>query len=330
MAEFGRRLRVWLGGQTGMRVQKWLSIGISVILLLVLSHAMAEVGWRQIWDALPAAPLFYLLFAASYVCTPIFDWIIYRGWWRIGWRGIAVFVRKRVMNEALLSYSGETWLLIWAHRWLGLDFDPHAPRQPLLGRNGGAADPRQRPFAAIKDVAITSGLAGNLLTLLMLVLTLTMGSGMIIADALDQKTLNILASSFLLLILLNLGIVLLRGRVMSLSAQENLRLLRLHLARVSLTQGLLVLSWIVALPAIGMQTWVLLGAMRMIISRMPLPNKELLFAALAVQLTGDQSVAVAALMALQGAMHLFCHGIAYGAAAMLDASGKVRRPAPSR
>ena len=51
---------------------------------------------------------------------------------------------------------------------------------------------------------------------------------------------------------------------------------------------LLVATWFVALPLIGVGTWLVLGALRLVIGRMPVPNKELLFAALAVSLTVEQ------------------------------------------
>jgi len=53
---------------------------------------------------------------------------------------------------------------------------------------------------------------------------------------------------------------------------------------------------------------------------MPIPNKELLFAALAVALTGDASIEVAALMAAQGALHLIFHGLAWTAASAIEAT----------
>ena len=81
---------------------------------------------------------------------------------------------------------------------------------------------------------------------------------------------------------------------------------------------LITASWIVALPQIDIDTWILLGALRMVIGRLPLPNKELLFAAIAVSLTGDASVEVAALMAAQGALHLVFHGVAWLAASAIE------------
>ena len=84
-------------------------------------------------------------------------------------------------------------------------------------------------------------------------------------------------------------------------------------------------SWAAALPAIDAETWFLLGALRMVIGRMPVPNKDILFAAIAVSLAGDAAIEVAALMAAQGALTLVFHGVAWAAAAAQEA---VVKPAP--
>ena len=52
---------------------------------------------------------------------------------------------------------------------------------------------------------------------------------------------------------------------------------------------------------------------------MPIPNKDILFAAIAVSLTADSSVEVAALMAAQGALILIFHAVAWAFAAIQEA-----------
>ena len=83
-----------------------------------------------------------------------------------------------------------------------------------------------------------------------------------------------------------------------------------------------VIPWTqsVGLPEVGIGTWLILGALRLVIMRMPVPNKEILFAALAADLTGQASVQVAALMAAQGVLWLACHGLAWVVALIIDKS----------
>ncbi|WP_199554356.1 hypothetical protein [Sandaracinobacteroides hominis] len=312
-------VRQWMDGPSGKRAQRFFSGSLSILILWLLASSIAEIGWRQVLAALPANPLFWLCFAGAYFILPLTDWFIYRRWWKLGWRDIGVFLKMRVMNEALVSYSGHTYLLIWAAERMGIAFDPKAPPPRILGRGDGqGVDPATSPFAAVKDMAITSGLAGNLGTLIMLLLALGLGGNAVVGEAFDRRTLDILIWSFGAMILLNIGIVAFRGRVMSLPVKENMFAFRWHLFRLLLGHALLVLSWVVALPMIPFGSWFQLGALRQVVARMPLPNKELLFAAIAVSIAGEASVEVAALMAAQGALHLVFHGISWAMALAIE------------
>lgn len=314
-------VRGWFETPPGKRLQRIVSLGLSILILVILFRAIAGIGWRQVVAALPASPWFWLCFTLSYLLLPIIDWWIYRRWWTLRWRSIAVFLKMRVLNEALFSYAGHTYLMVWAADRFGIVFDPDVPAARLLGRGDGpGVDPATSPFAAVKDMAITSGLAGNLMTLLMLLLALLLDNDGVLAAAIDPAALKTLVWTFGVLIVLNIGIVVQRNRVMSLPPAENMRAFWWHLFRVTAAHFLFVATWIIALPAIGIATWILLGALRLVIGRMPLPNKELLFAAVAVGLTGEASVALAALMAAQGALHLVFHGLAWIAAAGIEAT----------
>jgi hypothetical protein len=307
-------------------LQRGFSALLSILILGLLADAIAQVGWRNVLAALPANPLFWILFVGSYALPPLVDWFIYRRWWSLGAGSTAVFLKMRVMNEALFSYSGHTYLLVWAANRLGVEFDPTKPPPRILGRGDGpGVDPATSPFAAVKDMAITSGLAGNLATLLMLVAAVLMGGEVVLNEAVDPSTMKILLWSFAAMIALNIGILAFRGKVMSIPVRENLFAFRWHLLRVLLAHIALVASWVVALPHIPFGTWFLLGALRMVIGRMPLPNKELLFAAIAVGLTGDAAADVAALMAAQGALHLVLHAVSWLAASAIEARAAERK-----
>ena len=322
------RLQTWADSPLASRIRKGFNGLLSLLILLLLARAIAQVGWDQVIAVIPASLLFWLLFVGSYLLHPLVDWYIYRYWWKFGWRDLGVFLRMRVMNDALFSYSGHTYLLVWAARRMGIQFDPDGPRQRIFGRGDGpGVDPAANPFAAVKDMAITSGLAGNFATLVLLLLALSMDGASVLSAALDPRTLHVLLWSFVGLIVLNIGILAFRGQVMSLPVKENLFSFRWHLFRVLAVQALLVGSWAVALPGIGFQNWFLLGALRMVIMRMPVPNKEILFAALAVSLVEDASLEVAALMAAQGALQLVFHAVSWAAAVALEATAARKEPA---
>ena len=314
-AAFGQ----WFSTPAGMRVKRIGTILLSVVIILILVRSIADIGWQEVLHALPASPAFWLAYLASYFIQPVVDFLIYRRWWVFGWKGIAVFLKKRVMNESLIAYSGETYLMAWAAKLLDFEFDPNAKQAPILGRDGGEGlDPREHPLAAIKDVNITSGLAGNLVTLLMLLVALAMGGDEVLSDTLDPDMMRRLSIGFAMLVLLSLSILGFRNRVFSLPTRENLWSGWMHFGRVSAQHVLFTLSWIIALPMIPLDVWILLGALRLVIMRLPVPNKEILFAAIAVSLTGSMGVHVQALMAAQGALHLVMHAFSWAVGTAIE------------
>ncbi|MBC7519592.1 MAG: hypothetical protein H7268_00640 [Sandarakinorhabdus sp.] len=314
-------VRNWFSKPAGRRFTFFASIFMSVAILGLLADSIRRIGLRQLIDVLPKSPLFWLLFLASYFLQPIIDWQIFRHWWKLGWRSLSLFLKRRVMNEALFSYAGDAFLMAWSATHFNLMFNPDDMAAPKMGRGDGpGVHPAEAPIAAIKDVAITSGLAGNLFTLLMLGLAIALGGDALMNSEVDPATVRRIVIGFTVLIGLSLGIVFNRNRLLSLTVRNNMRAFWLHLLRVSGIHFLLVATWVVALPAIPVGTWLVLGALRLVIGRMPVPNKELLFAALAVDLTGEASVQVAALMAAQGVLYLACHGLAWLLAIAIDES----------
>lgn len=298
------------------RGRKLLSLGLSAAILAYLVHAVSGIGWAEVWEVLPANPLFYVLVALSYMATPVTEYVIFRRWWPLAPRALAIFSKKRVLNEAIFGYSGDAYLFVWAKKMLG-------------NRTCGAT-----PLAAVKDVAITSALAGNAATLLMLGLALGMGGGPAVEQAFSGDAMRNAGLGFAFVISISAGILLFRGKVLSLSPRDNRIVFLLHCGRLLAGSALLLAAWIVALPAVAVGTWIVLGALRMVVTRLPfVPNKELLFAAIGVSLTGNAAPEVAALMAAAGALHLVSHGISYACATFVESRGSTIRcdedPAPA-
>jgi len=311
-------LRDWFKTAGGRRVQLIASAVMSVAIIGLLIRAIVDVGWHELSAVTPQKPAYWLLFGAFYFFHPLMEYQIFREWWGLRWRALSIFLKRRVMNETLFSFAGDAFMMGWAATRFNIEFNP-ADTAARLGRGDGpGTHAREAPIAAIKDVAITSGLAGNLFTLLMLILAIMLGGKTIMNSDIDPTTVRRLVIGFGLLVLLSLTILFNRNKLLTLPVADNLRTLWLHFVRVSAMHFLLVATWLVALPAIGIGTWLVLGALRLIIGRMPVPNKELLFAALAVSLTGDASVQVAALMASQGVLYLAAHGLAWLMAIIID------------
>lgn len=285
--------------------RRTLSFAFSAGILVFLTQAVADIGWREVLDVLPSNPIFYVLVAMSYMATPVTEYIIFRRWWPLNPRALAVFSKKRVLNEAVFGYSGDAYLFVWAKKALG-------------AREVGAG-----PLAAVKDVAITSALAGNAATLLMLGLALSLGGGPAVEQAFSGNTMRSVGLGFAFVISVSLVILLFGKKVMSLSVRENTLIFFLHCGRLIFGSSLLLLAWIIALPEVDVGSWIVLGALRMVVTRLPfVPNKELLFAAIGVSLTGAAAPQVAALMAAAGALHIASHVISYAGASFIEGRGE--------
>ena len=308
----GAKRRGWAGIADALspdaRGRKLLSLGLSAAILVFLASAVSTIGWDEVWAVLPANPLFYILVALSYMTTPVAEHVIFRRWWPLTPRALAVFSKKRVLNEAVFGYSGDAYLFVWAKKMLG-------------DRETGAT-----PLAAVKDVAITSALAGNAATLLMLALALSLGGGPAVEQAFAGDAMRNVGIGFAVVITISAGILLFRSKVLSLTPRENRIVFLLHCLRLLAGSALLLLAWIVALPTVAVGTWIVLGALRMVVTRLPfVPNKELLFAAIGVSLTGAAAPAVAALMAAAGALHLVSHILSYAGASFVESRGQTMR-----
>jgi hypothetical protein len=67
---------------------------------------------------------------------------------------MAALHKKRISNEVLLGYSGEAYFYAWARQ-----------RTQMVAA----------PFGAVKDVTILSAIAGNAITLIMMIAALPFG-----------------------------------------------------------------------------------------------------------------------------------------------------------
>lgn len=280
-------------------VRKLLSFAASAAILAFLLRALADIGWTEIAAVLPRTPAFYLLVAASYLALPGMDFVIFRRWWPIGASAIPALLKKRVLNDAVLGHSGDAWFFLWV-------------RSALAGRRLRVA-----PLAAVKDVAIMSALAGNVATLTMLGLAFGLGGGTIVQQAFAGAAMRPVVLGFAVVISISLLILLFSRKLLSLPRRELGMTFLLHLLRLTAMAMLLIAAWALALPEIAIGTWIVLEALQLVVTRLPfVPNKELLFAAISVTLTGDAAPAVAALMAAAGALYVLGHALSYAVASL--------------
>ena len=284
-APAGPRLKV--SDEVGpSRVAALFSAVVSLALLVAVALQFRGLAPGHVVDMIPEQPLFWLVFAAWYLAGPISELVIYRRLWRIPLSGIGALLRKMVSNELLLGYLGEAQFYAWVR---------------------GRLDLATAPFGAIKDVTILSALTGNLVTMAMLafawpvVSTKQIGMGM-------QTTFVSLG----VVLLSSFAMLLLRQKLFSLPAAELRFITVAHLLRIAAKVGLGALLWYLVLPQVPLGLWLVLATLRMLVTRLPLvPNKDVVFAGLAVLILGHE-VEIASLLAMIAGLVLLAH-LAIGA-----------------
>ena len=245
--------------------RRYIAPTIAIALLAAAVLQLGTINLRQTIRLLPAAPQFWLVYAGFYLTGPAADWIIFRRLWRLPAAGFVALLRKTISNEVLLGYSGEVYFYGWAKRH---------------GRLAGA------PFGAIKDVAILSAAAGNVATLLLLatcwpvLARLGLGLGV-----------EMLGGSIAVVALCSL-IPLAFGRTLfSLRRDQLVEVIALHAARITIGTVLIAALWHEIAPAAPLHWWVALAALRLLVSRLPfVPNKDVIFAGIAVAVIGRQAL----------------------------------------
>ena len=268
---------------------RWTTGLISLALLVVVVHEAVGLDIREIWRLVPSSPSFWLVFFAYYCATPATEWIIYRRLWGLPPSGILPLLRKRIANEIVLGYAGDLYFYAWARR-----------RAHIVGA----------PFGAVKDVAILSALAGNVITLIIVALAWPLFSWSAVGPH------AAIGSSVAILVVTMLMPLLLRRQLFSLPRTELRFVLCAQTLRVITTAGLAGLMWHLALPQVALSWWLLLAAASQLLSRLPLfPNKDFIFAAVAMLLVGHDAE-IARLMAMIAGLLLATH-LAVGALLLL-------------
>lgn len=268
------------------------SIALSLAVIAAVFHEMGGLNLRELTAMVPASPAFWLTFLASYLVTPASEWLIFRRLWGIPGAGMLALLRKKVYNELLLGYLGEAYFYTWARRRVSLD---------------------AAPFGAVKDVAILSAMTGNGVTIALLaVMVPFVGTTKL---GLDTRLVTL---SLGLLVLLSVIAMVFRRRVFTLPRPDLSMITQVHLGRIALTTLFNAVLWHLILPEVPLSWWLFLATLRLLVSRLPLiPNKDLLFAGVAVLALGHERD-IGALMTLMAGLILAAHLLLGGLLAIRD------------
>jgi hypothetical protein len=252
---------------------------LSVVVVLAAAFAYRDLRFDIVAELVPRTPLFWMVFVAFFMTGSLLDWVIFHRLWKIPfWSGLAALMRKQVSNELVLGYLGEAQFYAWARS-----------RGNMIAA----------PFGAVKDVAILSALTGNGVTLIMLVLAWPLIS----SGQLGMPTRDVFLSLGVVL-LTSCAILVFRKKLFSLDGRELWFITGVHLVRTVVFIVVSALLWHLVLNQVSLGLWLVLATLRMLVSRLPLlPNKDIVFAGIAVFLLGHD-MEIAALMTLMAAIGL--------------------------
>lgn len=261
-----------------------LSTALSLFVIAAALYQARNVNLADVTRLIPASPAFWVIFATGYLVGPISEWFIFRRLWGVGPRAFAALVRKLIYNELLLGYLGEAYFYGWARK--NLKFVT-------------------APFGAVKDVAVLSAVAGNIMTLVFLTAAFPFIRLLPLRDHASA-----IGWSLAFVIGTSLAVMFWRRSLFSLERSELKMVFLVNTSRILASTCLSAALWYMVLPDTALGWWLVLATIRLLISRLPfVPNKDVVFAGVAVLALG-QDVQMAALMAMMAALILTTHILA--------------------
>lgn len=261
----GRGLAAAPGAAAALKIAQ-AAIFIAVVVLLI--GQLSEVGWGDVFAALPATPWFYLIFAVRYLLQPLSEIPAYELVWKTPlWRHWTAFIRKRVYNFAVMGYSGEAFFTLWARRNLNL-----SDRDIIVG---------------VKDNNLVSALISNAATAAVVAVLFFLGD-------LDRELKAIPGGSvlfglaFISAASLAVAVVMFRRRLIQLPRGLTRRIIAINGVRIVIIMVLHALLYASALPGPPLTAWLMLIALQLVLSRIPfVPNQDIVFLTAAVTLAPE-------------------------------------------
>ena len=305
--------REFLQSKLVRRATRLIQAVIFIGVLALITKHLSDIGWDQIWDALPRTPWFYVLLTCAYITMPIAEVFVYQQIWDIPmWKRLPVLARKRVLNEGVMGYSGEAYLCLWAHR------QAHLPGNKIL--------------STVKDNNILSAMVSTSAALILFL-------GFMLSGKLSDVTGGDISNNWALVAMLSISAMLIpiairfRKHLLALPKSKIRKVMMIHALRLLTQEGLQICYWMVVLPFVPLSAWLTFTAAQMLLTRVPLlPNKDLMLLGLGITLANVVNVPstqVTALFLAAGATTQFLHLIVFFVTAPIRI-GKTEVPAPTQ
>ncbi|MBI5506220.1 MAG: hypothetical protein HY899_15600 [Deltaproteobacteria bacterium] len=301
------RLRPRAGVATVLR------IALSVTVIAYLAHRIAQLGWEQVGSSLPRSPWFYAISLILYLLLPLSEVINYQLILRTAlWSSFSVLLRKRVYNFAVFGYCGEAYFILWLRRHLRL------------------AD--RKAVSAVKDNNVLSAMVSNGAAVLLSAALLISGRLEPLLGAVPGVAAYAGGCALAAIVCVPVMARFHRS-ILAIPATTAAAVAATHTLRVVVVQALLAVQWSIALPQVPLQTWLVLLAAQMLLTRVPfLPNQDLVVLGLGLSLADTvaaPAAAVAGMFVAAGALTQCLHLGVY-ALTSLDRSVRFGPAVPAR
>jgi hypothetical protein len=305
MQERWRILRERKDVQLSLKIARY-AIFTGVVAYLI--YKLTSVGWGQVLDNLPQSPWFYCFFVLRFLALPVSELAIYEIVWQTPLlRHFFVFIRKRVYNFAVMGYSGEAFLTIWARRRLAL-----SDKTIIVG---------------VKDNNLLSAFTSNTATVLLIFFLAGTGGLRAGLEAFPGAGM-LFAIAFMTAATLAVLVMIFRRKLIALPPRVLPVLLSVHATRQILIIGLHAAMYAAALPGAPLQAWLIFIAMQLVLSRIPfLPNQDVVYLTAALTLSpivGMPEAAVAGMLVAEAGLSQLFNAVLFAATAPLARTTSAR------
>ena len=276
------RLQSVFASETGRRSLKISHFAFIAVIVAWLGYKLYLIGWQEVISHLPDSPLFYLIFPLLYLTNPVIQIIIYRTTWAFNTlKSLPIFFIKRVMNAEVLGYTGEVYLYAWL-------------------RNN-VREKKRKIVETIRDYNIISAGSTNILSVILLISFIIVGQVEFQQLMGDLNLFYFATGAVAVVVFFSLAWHF-REYVYSTSLRMTLFVGGMHMIRM--ISGLLiqVVLWMIAIPEVPAGVWITYTALMVVVSRIPVSNKQLIFVGLGVGMSGNLGVSEAAVFGLFGSI----------------------------
>lgn len=269
-----QKWRTFWGSEGGKSTAKTLRYLLLAVIVGYLIYQLTAIGWREVWRNLPTHPLFYLLFFVMHFILPSTELFIYRLSLRLPfWEGFKVFTKKKVLNSDVLGYSGEAYLYVWCKKHLK-ENDKYI-------------------FNVIKDNNIISSFASTLMAIVLL--TIFTYTGQVNLSEIIHINQNVVIGVVALAVVAIFVGIYFREYIISMRRGMALKIFGIHISRIALIYSLEVFQWMIVLPLVPLQVWLLFLSAKIISSRLPFIPQDPIFAVFSLELAKYLTVSGAAI-----------------------------------